>query len=99
MARQQRGDGMSAATFEITSSPIAALLPGNATLLVGVERETDGALRLYVGARYRGTYAVIAPGEDTDRVEAAWNGSMGHLWMTPIPDALFCDKAEQGRAA
>lgn len=87
-----RGGGVSEQTFTITSSPIVALLPDQAALLVGVEREDDGALRLYVGVRYRGIYAVIEPGEDADRIEAAWGG--GHLWVTPIPTSLYCDKPE-----
>lgn len=82
-----------AETYEITSSPVAALF--GACLIVGVEREAD-ALRVYVGARYRGIYVVLPAGEVADGVEAAWNGWSSHLFLRPVPppEALFTDVPE-----
>jgi hypothetical protein len=73
----------------ITSNPCAAL--GDAALLVGVEREENGDLRLYVGARYRGVYALVEAGETADAIVDAWNGTAQHLWLHPAPKALFSE--------
>lgn len=76
--------------FEITSCPIAAL---DGALVVGVERASDGDLKVYLGARYKGIYVAIPPGEHADRIERAWNGTGQHLFMRPVPppEALFRD--------
>lgn len=75
---------MSAVTFEITSSPIAAFL--GATEVVGAERADDGDLKVYVSARWRGIYVLVPAGERADAIEQAWRGSMcGHLYMRPVP--------------
>jgi hypothetical protein len=81
-------------TFEVTSSPVAALL--GAALLVGVERDDAGDLKVYLGARYRGIYMVVPAGDNADGVEGAWNGSRGHMFVRPVPssDCLFCDREE-----
>lgn len=85
---------MSADTsFTITSSPIPALF-GDASYLVGAERQEDGALRVYVSARYRGIYFVL-DGEAADRVEAAWNGSSEHLFILPVPPLELLHREEE----
>lgn len=70
---------MSAQTFEVTSSPIAALIPGNAALLTGVEREDDGALRLYIGARYHAV--VLAWGAE---MEARAHAHLAENGLPPV---------------
>jgi hypothetical protein len=81
------------ALFEVTTSPVAALM--GAALLTGVERDDDGALKLYVGPRYHWLYTVIEAGENADAIERAWNGMRNaHFFVRPAPSSehLFCDK-------
>jgi hypothetical protein len=77
--------------FEVTSSPVAAMT-GDAALVVGVERDDEGDLKVYLGARYRGVYVPIAAGDDADRIERAWASVSAHLWLTPVPSELCCDR-------
>lgn len=76
--------------FEITSSPVTALL--GASLIVGAERSDDHDLKLYVGARYRGLYVVVPAGDQADAIESAWR-ARGHLFLGPAPssDIVFSD--------
>jgi hypothetical protein len=68
------------AAIELTSSPVAALLGG--TLVVGCERQENGDVWLYLGARYLGEYMVFSAGESADFAERAWHAThTTHLWM------------------
>lgn len=76
----------------LSSSPVVALMPG-ARLLVGVERELDGSLRVYVNMRSTGVHTHVDPGEAADQIESAWLGAMSHLWLTDVPADALCDCA------
>jgi len=80
----------------ITSSPVVALMPG-ARLLVGVQRDLDGGVRVYVNMRSTGIHTHVAAGESADQIESAWLGAMSHLWLTDVPDDALCD-CEDGAA-
>jgi len=80
----------------ITSSPVAALMPGS-WLLVGVQRDLDGGVRLYVDMRSKGIHTHVAAGDTADQLESAWLGAMSHLWLTDVPDDALCD-CEDGAA-
>jgi hypothetical protein len=62
---------------------------GGTTLVVGVEDDPDGSLRMYVGRRSKGIYAIVDDPAEQDRLRSAW-GSGGHL-LTAIPETLFQD--------
>lgn len=72
--------------MRLSGSPIDAMF-SRAMLVVGCEDDPDedGAVRLYVGARYRNQFLVVAA-PDAAEARRAWASTfMGHLWA--IPDA------------
>ncbi len=80
----------------LTTSPAAAFA-GQASLVVGCERNEGGSVKLYLDSRYRGIYLCLPVGQTADEAERAWRGSHSvHLWLSPVPpiDALFCDEAD-----
>jgi hypothetical protein len=67
-----------------TTSGLLASLVGDTTLVVGVEDELEeGCLKVYVGARYLGTYVLIQDPEAQREVRTAWRGG-GHV-LIPLP--------------
>lgn len=72
-------------------SVLGAMLgvPGDARLIVGIEDDPDGSLRVYVGARYTGIHTHVLDEEAKEDVRRAWPG-WGHLFAD-IPAAALCD--------
>jgi hypothetical protein len=62
---------------------VGGLFAGTHTLLVGVEDDPDGGIRVYLGHRGRGLYAVITDADAIEEVRNAWAGG-GHVTI-PIP--------------
>ena len=84
--------------YTLTSSPVDAMFRP-VTLLVGLEDEADGALRVYLGARYKGIYLRLAADDPAqDDFRRAWDRG-GHCWMYPIPDANLLHRAAPGLSA
>lgn len=72
------------------------LIAGTHTLLVGVEDQEDGGLRLYLKHRSLGMYVVVDDDETKDAVRRAW-ASGGHITVpTPSPDCVYLDDEEVG---
>jgi hypothetical protein len=63
------------------------------TLLVGLEDEPDGTLRVYLGHRAKGIYMQVITPQAQEHFRRAWGGGFGYVWMWPLPpaDALFRD--------
>ena len=57
------------------------------TLLTGIEDDPSGALRVYLGARYKGLYMLIEDAEAKDTFRRAWGSGAPHTWMWPLPPA------------
>jgi len=73
--------------YTLLSGPSAVFYPEPVTMLVGLEDEPDGSLRVYLGARYKGIYLRVPAGEESQReFRRAWN-SGGHVFMAPVPSA------------
>ena len=52
---------------------------GRGVLVTGVERQSNGGVRVYVGPRYEGRYFLAHP-DDKDSFERQWAGSISsHL--------------------
>lgn len=68
-----------------------SLLTGKSALVTGVENDQDGGLRMYVGARYKGIYAIIEDEDAKEKLRREWGASlMGHLVVEiPPRDCLF----------
>jgi len=64
---------------------ITGLLSGTHTLLVGVEDQDDGGLRMYLGHRSKGLYVIVDDPEGQRRIREAWAGGGGHITV-PVPD-------------
>jgi hypothetical protein len=60
-------------------------------LLVGIEDDPDGGIRVYLDARYERTHTHIGPQhpDEIRKARAAWAGS-GDTVITNIPDAALC---------
>lgn len=54
------------------------------TMLVGLEDGPDGALKVYLGARWKRTYLLVTEPEAQEQFRRAWGGG-GHIWMWPVP--------------
>lgn len=68
------------------------ILTGNATLVVGIEDTPDGALKVYIDARYLRRYVVATDPDEIAEVRRAWNSSTGHVFMrTPPPEVVMVD--------
>ena len=64
------------------------LLSGGTTELVGVEDDPSGALRAYIGARYRGLYVLIDDAEGQQVVRDAWASRCKVLMPLPASDQI-----------
>lgn len=86
------------ATYNLSSLPPVGAFIGvePVTLLVGLEDESDGALRVYLGARWKGLYIRVTEPEAQDQFRRAW-GAGRHVWMWPLPDASEIYRAPSGR--
>lgn len=70
--------------FNLSTSPVDAMFRP-VTMVVGVEDDPDGGLRVYLGARYKNIYLLVDEAAK-DSVRRGW-GAGGHLWLWPIPPA------------
>ncbi len=80
----------------LTTNPVS-VLDGNASIVVGCEREADGTLRLYLYARHRGLFVRVPTGGAADKAEHLWNATTtAHIYLRPAPpaDAIFSDTTE-----
>jgi len=60
-------------------------------LVVGLEDDADGSLRVYVDQRSTGIHSHVADPDAKTRIRGAWSSSrMGHL-TTQIPRDALCD--------
>ena len=58
-------------------------------LIVGLEDDADGSLRVYVDARWTGIHTHVDDPEVKDKLRRSW-GSSTHL-TSVIPDSVLCD--------
>lgn len=84
---------MTAQESVVMSGGLLGLLFGGSTLCTGIEDDPSGALRMYVGPRYKGIYALIVDSADQEALRHAWAGSAHVVVPTPSPDQLFMDAA------
>ena len=69
------------------------LLFGTGVLIVGVEDQPEGWMKVYIGARYKNIYCVVTNPEDQERVRRAWNSTGMHVTMPkPDPSEIYDDK-------
>jgi len=71
------------------------------TLLTGVEDDPSGALRVYLGARYKGLYLLVEDEDEKDFFRRGWRSGAPHTWMWPIPpdDAIHNERIDVALAA
>lgn len=86
-----------AVEYQLSTMPPLGAIFGTepATLLVGLDEDgPDGALKVYLGARYKRVYILVSDEAEKETFRRAW-GTGGHVWMTPIPadDLLHVDPA------
>ncbi len=63
------------------------LIIGRDALVVGVEDDAEtGGLRMYLGARYKGVYAIVTDEEDKATLRYEWDCSRGGHLSTAIPE-------------
>lgn len=65
------------------------LLYPDAALIVGVEDDADGSLRVYLYARWKGIHTHVDDEAAKDAARRAWN-SGGHV-VTRVPRTALCD--------
>lgn len=76
---------------------IFGLIAGTHTLLVGVEDQDDGVLRLYLDARHRGLYVVVDDPAAQAQARAAW-ATGGHVTI-PVPPAEYLQREQDESVA
>ena len=68
---------------------VTEVLIGRTAEVTGLEDEPDGALRIYVGPRYKGVYAIVEDQELQRALWAAWSCG-GHVVIPrPPPECLM----------
>jgi hypothetical protein len=84
-------------TYNLSSLPPAGSFFGAepVTLLVGLGDAPDGALKVYLGARWKGLHLLVTDPQEQETFRRAW-GTGGHVWMWPLPpaEAIHCDAVE-----
>ena len=73
------------------------LLFSDGHLIVGLEDDPDGSLRVYLDARFRGIHTHVDNEEAKAEVRRAWSGAMSHI-TTRVPDSALCDCPPGGAA-
>lgn len=69
------------------------LFTGSQTICTGIEDDPSGALRVYVGPRYKGVYALLTNERDIAVMRRAWGSMSAHIVIpTPSADSLFHDE-------
>jgi hypothetical protein len=69
---------------------VAGLLTGNSALVVGVEDDDEtGCLRMYVGARHQGIYALIEDEDAKDELRRAWANVRQHVLVARPPESCL----------
>jgi len=63
---------------------------GDSRLIVGIEDDTDGSLRVYVGARWKNIHTHVEDEGTKREVRNAWGGAHGHV-VADIPADALCD--------
>jgi hypothetical protein len=72
---------------------VLGLLMGTSVLVVGVEDDAaTGCLRMYVGARYRGIYALVEDEDAKDALQRAWHSSRHLVVDKPPVEALYTER-------
>lgn len=102
MTKQPADAAFESVQYTLSTVPPLGSLVGvdPVTLLVGLdENGPDGALKVYLGARYKRVYLLIAGEAEKEQFRRAW-GSGGHVWMWPVPhgDLLHVDPAPGANA-
>ena len=91
----QNGSGATT-RFTLSSLPPLGALMGieRTTLVVGLAEDESGALRVYLGKRWKNLYILVTEPDEQDTFRRAW-GSGGHIWMSPVPGAelIHCDES------
>ncbi len=73
--------------------PLTAIFGASpATLLVGLEDDTDGTLKVYLGARYKRTFVRVTEPTEQDAFRRAWGSGSAHIWLSPIPPAELLEQ-------
>lgn len=73
----------------MNGSQVSGLLTGRETLLVGIEEQDDGGLRLYLGHRSSGLYAVVYDRDVQDDARRLWGLGCPVTVPMPGPDQIF----------
>jgi hypothetical protein len=69
----------------------AALLTGNACLIVGVEDDPDGSLRVYLGARWKGIHVHVDDETARAEIRRAWGDPLSaHVFTARPPADALC---------
>lgn len=75
-------------------SGVHGLIAGTHTLLVGIEDQDDGGLRLYLNSRSLGLYALTYDPEAQEEIRQAWGRKTHHITLpVPPPDAIYEEAA------
>lgn len=76
---------------------ISDVLMGDAALVVGLDEQPDGYLRVFLGARYMGLFVLLGPNDEDEAkiaraVREGWK-CRGHV-LAPLwfAEALLCER-------
>ena len=73
------------------SGDITPLLTGGLSLLVGLEDDEDGSLRVYLGRRWTGIHTHVADEDAKRELRRVWGQGRGHALVTTPPREALCD--------
>ncbi len=87
--------GAEVTAYNLSNIPPLVSMCGveSVTLLVGLDEDgPDGALKVYLGARYKRVHLLVTDEAEKENFRRAW-GTGRHVWMWPVPsqDDLYVD--------
>lgn len=80
----------------MSGSAVGLFLSGAGTLVVGVQEDpATGCVRMYVGHRADGIYALVEDEEAKTELRQAWANNGQHLVVERPPDNVLYTEAER----
>jgi hypothetical protein len=68
---------------------VIGLLDGSSSLVVGIQDEPGGGLRVYLGHRSDGVYCIIEDRAAIERLRCVWSGNCQVVIATPPADCIY----------
>jgi hypothetical protein len=73
---------------------LVELMLGQSVEVVGIEDLPDGAVKVYIGQRWRGIYCIAEAGDAADAIRREWSDPSRRLLIPRPPDSAIGQDAQ-----